>query len=445
MSMKKIYTFLLAALFLLPSPAWGQPQGNQSAAVFHWRCAASGVLLNNNPVATSPLAFDSIPYAKDYTVVVVYKPVADTEAVVWRLLFPDDASRALTTEHIVTDTSRIRYAEHTSGRPLISTLRQSAPDSLAPYVQLVVNPDSLLRVAELLYFDHRLGSAALRRLQSELAIRYGITLGPVDYIDAAGTPVWTYRNNRDFHHRIAGIAHDTLYGLHQLRSRSEEPGGILTLAADSLRQGEYLLCGDNDGTLAFEYDGTTELLNRQWKLQGKKMEERLFSVTINTRDLPLPTDSLVLLVCDELYLPAAVSSDGVRYDHVSLPSDTCRLQLARSPLLWQLAQPVATNANPNSQFSIPNSQFSIPNSQFSIPNSQFSIYPNPTTGRYNIEVGATPWVRVVVYNMHGAVQQEHQGSDRNSYRFSGSLPPGNAYFVVITTADASHTFKLVVK
>ena len=429
--MKKIYTFLLPALFHLTSPAWGQPQGNQSAAVFHWRCAASEMLLNNNPVATSPLAFDSIPYAKDYTVVVVYKPVADTEAVVWRLLFPDDASRALTTEHIVTDTSRIRYAEHTSGRPLISTLRQSAPDSLAPFVQLVVNPDSLLRVAELLYFDHRLGSAALRRLQSELAIRYGITLGPVNYLDGNNEPVWTYSRNKAFHHRIAGIAHDTLYGLHQLRSRSEEPGGILTLAADSLRQGEYLLCGDNDGTLAFEYDGATELLNRQWKLQGKNMEERLITVSIDTRDLPQPTDSLVLLVCDELYLPAAVSSDGVRYDHVSLPSDTCLVRLARSPLLWQL--------------SILNSQFSIPNSQFSIPNSQFSIYPNPTTGRYNIEVGATPWVRVVVYNMHGAVQQQHQGSDRNSYRFSGSLPPGNAYFVVITTADASRTFRLVVK
>ena len=431
MSMKKIYTFLLPALFLLPSPAWSQPQGNQSAAVFHWRCAASGVLLNNNPVATSPLAFDSIPYAKDYTVVVVYKPVADTEAVVWRLLFPDDASRALTTEHIVTDTSRIRYAEHTSGRPLISTLRQSAPDSVVPYMQLEANPDSLLAVAELLYFDHRLGSAALRRLQSELAIRYGITLGPVDYIDAAGTPVWTHRDNCDFHHRIAGIAHDTLYGLHQLCSRSEEPGGILTLAADSLRQGEYLLCGDNDGTLAFEYDGATELLNRQWKLQGKNMEERLITVSIDTRDLPQPTDSLVLFVCDEPYLPSALSDAVARFDGLWLPSDTCLVRLARSPLLWQL--------------SLFNSQFSIPNSQFSIPNSQFSIYPNPTTGRYNIEVGATPWVRVVVYNMHGAVQQQHQGSDRNSYHFSGSLPPGNAYFVVITTADASRTFKLVVK
>ncbi len=431
MSMKKIYTFLLPALFLLPSPAWGQPQGNQSAAVFHWRCAASGVLLNNNPVATSPLAFDSIPYAKDYTVVVVYKPVADTEAVVWRLLFPDDASRALTTEHIVTDTSRIRYAEHTSGRPLVSTLRQSAPDSVAPYMQLEANPDSLLAVAELLFFDHRLGSAALRRLQTELAIRYGITLGPVDYIDAAGTPVWTYRDNRDFHHRIAGIAHDSLYGLHQLRSRSEEPGGILTLAADSLRQGEYLLCGDNDGTLAFEYDGATELLNRQWKLQGKNMEERLITVSIDTRDLPQPTDSLVLLVCDEIYLPAAVSSDGVRYDHVSLPSDTCLVRLARSPLLWQLAQPVATNANPNSQFSIPNSQF--------------SIYPNPTTGHFSLEVRDAERVQATVYNMQGAVEATFSDSGRGRYLFSGTLPPGNAYFVTVVTESHTRTMKITVK
>ena len=426
MSMKKIYTFLLPALFLLPSPAWGQPQGNQSAAVFHWRCAASGVLLNNNPVATSPLAFDSIPYAKDYTVVVVYKPVADTEAVVWRLLFPDDASRALTTEHIVTDTSRIRYAEHTSGRPLISTLRQSAPDSLAPFVQLVVNPDSLLRVAELLYFDHRLGSAALRRLQSELAIRYGITLGPVNYIDAAGTPVWTHRDNRDFHHRIAGIAHDTLYGLHQLRSRSEEPGGILTLAADSLRQGEYLLCGDNDGALAFEYDGATELLNRQWKLQGKNMEERLFSVTINTRDLPLPTDSLVLLVCDEVYLPAAVSTDEVGYDHVYLPSDTCRLQLARGPLFWQVAKSQAPGGARTTEPTV-------------------TLYPNPTTGHFSLEVRDAEQVQATVYNMQGAVEASFSDSGRSRYLFSGTLPSGNAYFVTVVTESHTRTMKITVK
>ena len=443
--MKKIYTFLLPALFLLPSPAWSQPQGNQSAAVFHWRCAASEVLLNNNPVATSPLAFDSIPYAKDYTVVVVYKPVADTEAVVWRLLFPDDASRALTTEHIVTDTSRIRYAEHTSGRPLISTLRQSAPDSLAPYVQLVVNPDSLLRVAELLYFDHRLGSAALRRLQSELAIRYGITLGPVDYIDAAGTPVWTYRNNRDFHHRIAGIAHDTLYGLHQLRSRSEEPGGILTLAADSLRQGEYLLCGDNDGTLAFEYDGATELLNRQWKLQGRNMEERLFSLAFDIRSVPPPADSLVLFVCDEPYLPSALSAAVARFDGLWLPSDSCLVRLARNPLLWQLSTFNFQFSTPNSQFPIPNSQFSIPNSQLSIFNSQFSIYPNPTTGHFSLEVRDAEWVQATVYNMQGAVEATFSDSGRGRYLFSGTLPPGNAYFVTVVTESHTRTMKITVK
>lgn len=431
MSMKKIYTFLLPALFLLPSPAWSQPQGNQSAAVFHWRCAASEVLLNNNPVATSPLAFDSIPYAKDYTVVVVYKPVADTEATVWRLALPDSSIRALSTLHIVSDSSRVRYAGLPSTGPAVSTLRQSAPDSLASYVQLVANPDSLLAVAELLYFDHRLGSAALRRLQSELAIRYGITLGPVNYLDGNNEPVWTYSRNKAFHHRIAGIAHDTLYGLHQLRSRSEEPGGILTLAADSLRQGEYLLCGDNDGTLAFEYDGATELLNRQWKLQGKNMEERLITVSIDTRDLPQPTDSLVLLVCDELYLPAAVSSDGVRYDHVSLPSDTCLVRLARSPLLWQLAQPVATNANPNSQFSIPNSQF--------------SIYPNPTTGHFSLEVRDAERVQATVYNMQGAVEATFSDSGRGRYLFSGTLPPGNAYFVTVVTESHTRTMKITVK
>ncbi len=418
---------ILAALLLLASAsAAGQSADGSPRSPLRWRCTAGNMLLNHNPATATPLRLDSLPYARDYTLVVAYKPVADTEATVWQLAFPDSSMRALTTLHIVSDSSRVRYAGLPSTGPAVSTFRQSAPDSVAPYMQLEANPDSLLAVAELLYFDHRLGNAALRRFQTELAIRYGITLGPVDYIDAAGTPVWTYRDNRDFHHRIAGIAHDTLYGLHQLRSRSEEPGGLLTLAADSLRPGEYLLCGDNDGALAFEYDGATELLGRQWKLQGQNMEERLFSVTINTRDLPLPTDSLVLLVCDEVYLPAAVSTDEVRYDHVYLPSDTCRLQLARGPLFWQVAMSQSRGGAHTTEPTV-------------------ILYPNPTTGHFSLEVRDAEQVQATVYNMQGVVEASFSDSGRSRYLFSGTLPSGNAYFVTVVTESHTRTMKITVK
>lgn len=418
---------LLAALLLLAAAAAsGQSADGVQSPLFHWRCLAGNALLNHNPATTTALAFDSLPYARDYTLVVVYKPVADTESDVWRLAYGDSLVRALTTRHIVSDSIRIPYTGSALGSPAISTLRQTAPDSVAPYVPLVANPDSHLTVSELLYFDYRLGNTALRRLQTELAIRYGITLGPVNYIDAANTPVWNYRDNSDFHHRLAGIAHDSLYGLQQLRSRSEEPGALLTLVADSLPQGGYLLCGDDDGPLAFNHDGTTEVLGRQWKLQGRNMDGRPFSVAVSTCGLPQPADSLVLLVCDEVYLPAAVSAAEVRYDHVHLPTDTCRLQLARAPHFWQMAMGQARGNAQTGQTAV-------------------SLYPNPTTGHFWLEVREAEQVQATVYNMHGAVEATFSDSGRSRYLFSATLPSGNVYYVTVNAGSYTRTLKLTVK
>ena len=438
---------LAACLLLSYGIALGQTGQELPSPAFHWKCPSADSALNFHPATTAPLLFDSIPYAEDYTVVVVYKPIVDTEAAVWQLVFADSIGRGLTTERILSDSTAIRFAEHTDRKPVIHTLRQSAPDSSSAYASLSVG-DGNIKVSEVLYFNHRLGNSTLRRVQSALAIRYGITLGPVDYIGGNGNRVWQHRlDSAMFHHRITGVGSDTAYNLHQLCSRSEMDGSVVTLSADSLPQGAYLLVGDNDAPLTFQQeDGNVEILARQWRVQASGAEGVDFSLSFDTRRIPIPTDSLVLLLDDNVVLPSVAATNEVRFDNLWLPSDTCTFTLARGSILRQLAQSGTKGAkgyggNGDDNTTKSDNTHTLTHSSIQT----LLIYPNPTTGHFNIEVSGARQVHVTIYNLQGKVMTVYNDSDRDQYCFEGSLPSGNVYYATITTEKGSQTMKLIVK
>jgi hypothetical protein len=437
----KPYALLLIAAVCLQSTVSAQ-SGNSVHPVWQWRSDSGDALLNFNPADTvdnaHSLVFDSIPYSKDYTIVVVYKPVVDTEAMVWRLDYDTGSMRGLTTEQILTDNTVIRYTDNTMYIPVINTLRQTAPDSTAPFVRLTLGGDTLagsVKVAEILYFGQRIGNAMLRRVQSTLAIRYGITLGPVDYVDGQGVRIWEYADSGLYHHRITGIGRDSIYGLYQSISRSEGEDALLTIGTDSIAEGSFLMVGDNDAPLLFdEVEGGSEALGRIWKLRATGMEDGLFSFTFDTRHLPLPTDSLVLLMDGYVFLPAETGPESVRFDDIWIPADSCTFTLARGALLWQSSMSYAAKgagvvAGRDGMSDI----------------SRISLYPNPTTGRYTIEVEGARQVKVTVYSVQGAEVATFSDHDKDNYVFCGELPSGNAYYATVTTEQGSQTMKVVVK
>lgn len=446
--MKQLYKLILATCLLLPySVVLGQTGQRFPSPAFHWKCPSADSLLNFHPATIIPLHFDSIPYAEDYTIVVVYKPIVDTEATVWQLVFADSIVRGLTTERIVSDSIAIRYAELSDSKPVIHTLRQSAPDISSAKVSLSVG-DGNIKVSEVMYFNHRLGNSALRRVQSALAIRYGITLGPVDYIGGNGNRIWQHRRDSAmFHHRITGIGSDTACNLHQLCSRSEMDGSVVTLSADSLPQSAYLLVGDNDAPLTFQLeDGDIEILARQWRMQASGAEGVDFSLAFGTRNIPTPTDSLVLLLDGNIVLPSVAATNEVRFNNLWLPSDTCTFTLARGSILWHLAQSGAKGAKGHGGNGDDNTTKSDNTHTLTHSSIQtFSVFPNPTTGHFNIEVSGARQVHVTIYNLQGKVMTVYNDSDRDRYCFEGSLPSGNVYYATITTESGSQTMKLVVK
>lgn len=403
---------------------------------WQWRCHGSDASLNFNPAtlvdSIHTLVFDSIPYAPEYTMVVVYKPVVVSETAVWRLDYDTGAVRGLTTEHIISGRTSIRYTDTTTGIPVINTLRQTAPASTAPFVRLTLGGDSLagsVKVAEVLYFDRRLGNAMLRRVQSALALRYGITLGPVDYVDGEGNKVWRYADSGLYHHRVTGIGMDSTYGVRQLRSRSEMPGSMLTLATDSLAEGGFLVIGDNDAPLAFESDGAIEVLARRWRVNSTD-GDIYAHLSFGTRAFAALGDSLVLLVDGLATLPDTVTADAVTYRFVMFPSDTSTFTLAKGSAFWHTAM-----SNGGGKPHVGNGASAV----------ESSIYPNPSTGSYTIEVTGASWVKVNIYNAQGVLMDSFGGSDRWQYLFDGTLPGGNAYYATVTTESGTQTMKLIVR
>jgi len=101
------------------------------------------------------------------------------------------------------------------------------------------------RVAEIITFSSRKDDTNLtterNRIQSYLAIKYGITLGvngtSQDYVDSSGTVIWNQSANSGYNYDIAGIGRDDDSDLNQKQSSSVNNGtdgfgpteGILTI------------------------------------------------------------------------------------------------------------------------------------------------------------------------------------------------------------------------
>lgn len=138
------------------------------------------------------------------------------------------------------------------------------------------------KVSEVLIFNTILSAAEEDRVQTYLAIKYGLTLASMDYLSSTGTAIWDNSTYSGYHNDIAGIGRDDLGNLLQKQSKSVNADAIVTMstqaiaatnAANSttLTDGAYLLWGNNNATSASaESDlpsGYTGRLNREWVVE----------------------------------------------------------------------------------------------------------------------------------------------------------------------------------
>lgn len=158
-----------------------------------------------------------------------------------------------------------------------------------------INPAfSNVDIAEVMTFNVKLGSSELRRVESYLALKYGITLGNnrstgsgITYLASDGTSIWS--NKSGYHNHVIGIGRDNAAGnsgLNKLRSKSvaslNANADILTIANGTSMGGtafgtdkSFLIVGNNakiiPATLASKADvppiTIQTRLTRVWQAQ----------------------------------------------------------------------------------------------------------------------------------------------------------------------------------
>lgn len=197
----------------------------------------------------------------------------------------------------------------TSGQLRLGHVSSAQDIPVSPFVGLF---------PEFLVYDKVLSRKEQLRVNSYLAIKYGVTLQRSNYLNAEGKIIWNEKENRDYSHRIAGIARDDISGLLQKQAASQNDKtpiwrmGIGTMRDHNAQNKTYLpaatflLWGDDNGRLRFPSleEGNEPFLERKWLMAAKGDYQQL------STQLMLDVSQLELLVNPEKEMWLVIDRSG---------------------------------------------------------------------------------------------------------------------------------------
>lgn len=143
------------------------------------------------------------------------------------------------------------------------------------------------KMGEVIVYNRMLNAAELLRVNSYLALKYGVTLDQStasDYIASDGTTtMWKASDNTGYATRITGIGKDDCQSLYQKQSISADAGILaiamgdsiassnLTNAAEITNNNSYFVFGDNNAAITYStpvtgFSNITTVMPRTWKV-----------------------------------------------------------------------------------------------------------------------------------------------------------------------------------
>lgn len=171
-------------------------------------------------------------------------------------------------------------------------------------------------IAETIVFDKTVDDSERNRVESYLAIKYGMTLdqsgGGEDYHDSnGGSAIWSVSNNSGYGHDIAGLGRDTGSNgsdLDQRVSHSINSDAVVVMStntdfssenSDSSRpqlsgnNRRFLIWSNNNGGHVWTDTGAPaggKILERKWKVQKAGNNQRNVNIEIDTNDVDFDID-----------------------------------------------------------------------------------------------------------------------------------------------------------
>ncbi len=184
----------------------------------------------------------------------------------------------------------------------VSATGKSGGGTFVPYNFLTVGGGNSFgmnnnKTQEIIHFSRELTIQERQRVQTYLAIKYGITLDVADnsalitegdYIAGNGTTkIWDKTANSAFHNNVFGIGRDDCQALNQKQSKSVNTGSLMTIGIDNQinttnstntgafdTNASFLLAGDNNGAVTLttlspaapcKPEGTDKATQRIWQ------------------------------------------------------------------------------------------------------------------------------------------------------------------------------------
>ncbi|MDX1943590.1 MAG: LamG-like jellyroll fold domain-containing protein [Saprospiraceae bacterium] len=180
------------------------------------------------------------------------------------------------------------------------------------------------RIAEVVAYSRSLAAFEIEKVESYLAVKYGLTLDQTterDYVasdwdGAAGTIFWDASNNGAYKHDITGIGQDTCTDLNQKQSKSANSDDILTIGLDGIAADNasnaavfdddrvfLMWANDNGGITQVNTDLPAALatnsfrVEREWKIDKTgTVDSVVVRADLSSLSLSSPADEISVLI-----------------------------------------------------------------------------------------------------------------------------------------------------
>ena len=224
---------------------------------------------------------------------------------------PANHNSGIATTTGIQDVHLFAYARESTGGTLEArtdgeSLNTFGSSNSANGIQIDINQGAFAgetsdsRVAEMIVYSAQLSAADINKVESYLAVKYGITLdngaggAAGDYTASGGTILWDASANTTYHNDVTGIGRDDNSGLDQQKSTSSNATGVVTMDKGNAfgTDGDFILWGNDNAAkgISADVDLTSfdARLNKIWRV-AVSGTPGVVDFSINLKDLGLPT------------------------------------------------------------------------------------------------------------------------------------------------------------
>ena len=191
-------------------------------------------------------------------------------------------------------------------------------------------------IAEVIAYNRQLTATEKANIYTYLSIKYGFSIAVAEH---------DYYGFSSYSHDLFGIGNNTAQGLNQTSSQSENSDGIVQFSSpSSLGNGDYLICGNDNGSTSFSaYGGSscaiTNIMGRRWKVE-ETGEVGTITVRFNVTGLtPSPSDMILMVdndgdgYDDETPIEGSYSAPFLTFTGVSM-NNGAEFTLAEGTAVW---------------------------------------------------------------------------------------------------------------